>query len=347
MRYLKRPESLREEVMSLKDPSLFPIIIDEIQKIPALLDEIHWLIENVSQSSFILCGSSFRRLKHSGANLLGGRAWRQIFLPLCYPEMPRFDIVKILNDGLLPAHYLGPGDALRSLHSYVFNYLIPEIHWESRIRNLGAFSRFLEALSFSNGELLNASNIARESGVSVKTIQAYVDLLADMFLGYLVFPYTKTENRQVIVSHPKFYFFDTGIVRILRGLPKFNEIKGREAGHGFEHYIFLELMAFKEVNRLGFDINFWRSKSGLEVDFILNRGAVAIECKISADVERRDMTGLIQFTREHRPKRSILICQVAQKRLMMIDDVSIEIYPIKLFLEDLWRGDFPLSSYTS
>jgi predicted AAA+ superfamily ATPase len=339
MRYLRRPEALREEVIALTDHSKFPIIIDEIQKAPALLDEIHWLIENVPNCSFILCGSSLRRLKHEGANLLGGRAWRQIFTSLCYPELPCFDLLKIFNDGLLPEHYLSKNDSARSLKAYVADYLIPEVQWESRIRNLSAFTKFLEAIAFSNGELLNATNIARESGVSVKTIQSYIELLVDMLLGYLVIPFTKTTNRQVIVGHPKFYFFDPAILRILKNLPKFEVLKGSEAGHSFEHYIFLELIAFKELKRHNFDIKFWRAKSGLEVDFVLNRGSVAIECKTAIDVEKRDIKGLIEFTKEHQPKRALLVCLAPVKRIMKIDNVEIEVYPVEQFLQELWREE--------
>lgn len=339
MTYLKRPETLREEILALKDHNKFPIIIDEIQKIPSLLDEIHWLIENKPNCSFILCGSSLRRLKHEGANLLGGRAWRQIFISLCYPELPTFDLLKILNDGLLPDHYLSKNDASRSLKSYIFDYLIPEVQWESRIRNLSSFSRFLEAIAFSNGELLNATNIARESGVSVKTIQSYINLLVDMLLGYLILPYTKTTSRQIIVGHPKFYFFDLGIVRILKNVPYFKVLKGSEVGHSFEHYIFLELMAYKELKRLNFDIKFWRTKSGLEVDFILNRGSIAIECKISSDIEKRDIKGLVEFAKEHKPQKSILVCLIPTKRIMHIADIEIEIYPLELFLQELWNGE--------
>ncbi|MDP2193568.1 MAG: DUF4143 domain-containing protein [Alphaproteobacteria bacterium] len=335
--YLKRPESLREEVLSLKGKVHFPIIIDEIQKVPALLDEIHWIIENVPDASFVLCGSSLRKLKHSGANLLGGRAWRQIFTSLCYPELPKFDLLKIINNGLLPEHYLNENDSSRSLQAYIYDYLIPEVQWESRIRNLAAFSKFLEAIAFSNGELLNVSNIARESAVSVKTIQSYIDLLVDMLLGYLLLPYTKTQSRQIIVSHPKFYFFDTGLVRVLKGEGTLSILKGSQAGHSFEHYIFLELMAFKEIQSLNFDIKFWRSKSGLEVDFILKRGSIAIECKITPSIEKSDIKGLIEFTKEHRPEKSIVVCLAPNKRLIVIDDMEIEIYPVEEFLKELWE----------
>jgi predicted AAA+ superfamily ATPase len=338
LQYLRRPDSLRAEIISIKDDDLFPVIIDEVQKVPMLLDEVHWLLENVPGCSFILCGSSLRKLKESGANLLGGRAWRQIFLPLCFPELPHFDLLKILNDGLLPEHYLEEEDAIRSLDSYIADYLIPEIQWESRIRNLVAFSKFLEVISFSNGELINVSHIARESGVSVKTVQSYIDILVDMLLGYVIMPYTKTVSRQLIVGHPKFYFFDPGVVRILKGTPRFSVLKGPEAGHAFEHYVFLELMAFKEINRLRFDIKFWRSRSGLEVDFILNHGEIAIECKVQGSLEKRDLSGLSQFTKEHKPKKSIIVCQAPQKRQMNVEENSIEIYPLELFLKDLWDG---------
>jgi predicted AAA+ superfamily ATPase len=336
MTYLQKPETLREEVLSIMDQSKFPIIIDEVQKVPALLDEVHWLIENKKGVSFILCGSSMRRLKHEGSNLLGGRAWTQTFLPLCYLELPKFDLLKILNFGLLPEHYLLEDDTARSLKSYISSYLIPEIQWESRIRKLTAFTRFLEAIAFSNGELLNSSNIARESGVSVKTVQSYIDLLVEMHLGYMIFPYARSKSRQLISSHPKFYFFDTGIVRLLKNVSKFETLKGSEVGHGFEHYIFLEILAFKEINRLDFDIQFWRSKSGLEVDFILAKGRVAIECKISPFIEKSDIKGIVEFSKENKPLKSIVVSLVQNKRIMTFDDVTIEVYPIQEFLKELW-----------
>lgn len=151
-------------------------------------------------------------------------------------------------------------------------------------------------------------------------------------------PYTKIQSRQVIVSHPKFYFFDPGIVRILKGLQKFEVLKGSEAGHSFEHYIFLELQAFKEIKRLDFDIKFWKAKSGIEVDFVLCRGTMAIECKISASPEKHELRGLIAFTKEHIPKRSIVVCLAPNKRLMQVENTEIEVYPVRLFLEELWDG---------
>lgn len=337
LRYSKRPSQLREELSTL-DPKPSRIILDEVQKIPEILDEVHWMIENFKGISFILCGSSLRKLKHEGANLLGGRAWRQVFLPLCYPELPSFDLLRIFNHGLLPAHYLSKSIPTRSLQAYIVDYLIPEIQWESRIRQMGSFNRFLDAIAFSNGEALNYTNIARECAVNARTVQAYVDLLVDMLLGYLVFPYTRSKSRQMIMSTPKFFFFDPGIVSMLKGQTH-DQLKGADAGHLLEQYVFLELVAYREMHQMRYEINYWRTKSGLEVDFILNRGAVALEVKISNFVDRRDIHGLIEFTKENKPEFSAVVCLEPKHRIITIDDVSIHILPLEEFLKMLWKGE--------
>lgn len=338
LRYTTEPHLLRQELLAQeKGDFTQPIIIDEIQKAPALLDEIHWLIENdPARRHFILCGSSLRRLKHGGANLLGGRAWRQVFPPLCYPEMPSFDLKRILNHGLIPSHYLSDLVPQKSLQAYLTDYLIPEVQWESRIRELGAFTRFLDAIAFFNGEMLNLSNVAREASVGMKTVQAYVDLLIDMLIGYLIFPFSKSESRQLIISTPKFYFFDTGLTRILRGQAAMTQLKGPEVGHAFEHYLFLELLAYKEINSGLSHIQYWRTKTGLEVDFILDKGRVAIEVKCTPTIEKTDLKGLIAFAKEHRPERVLLVSLIPKKRIIPIDDIRIEIYPVEDFLSELW-----------
>lgn len=334
------PHLLRDDILAQNIEGITtPIIIDEIQKIPALLDEIHWLIENNPvKRSFILCGSSLRRLKYDGSNLLGGRAWRQIFSPLCYPKLPSFDLKRILNQGLIPLHYLNEDYPKRALESYLNDYLIPEVQWESRMRQLGGFGRFLEAIAFSNGEIFNATHIARESGVSARTVQGYVDLLNDMLLGYLIFPFTTSESRQLIVSAPKFYFFDTAIVRALRLQSPLLEIRGAEAGHAFEHYVFLELFAYKSVSHASVDIKYWRTKTGLEVDFVLARGKVIIEAKITQPIERKDLKGLIAFAQEHHSERVIVVGLEPKKRIMIVQEIRIAIYPVEAFLKELWAG---------
>lgn len=336
--YSKAPYLLREEIIQLpKEKISQPIIIDEVQKVPEILDDVHWMIENIPGISFILCGSSLRKLKHTGANLLGGRAWRQLFLPLVYPELPTFDLLRIFNHGLIPSHYLSERSPLRTLQGYLADYLIPEIQWESRIRQLGVFNRFLEAISFSHGEMVNYSNIGRECGVTVRTVQSYFDLLLDMLVGYLLFPYAKTKSRQVITHAPKFFFFDPGMVHALINR-EIKSIKGPDAGKAFEHYLFLELLGYKELNNLNFDIHYWRTKNGLEVDFILNRGSIAIEVKIGTPIERRDIQGLVEYAKDYQPQKVCVVSLEPRRRKMLVDGVEILVFPVQDFLDDLWSG---------
>lgn len=336
LRYSKSPGILKEEIAALKNSDQ-PIIIDEVQKVPEILDEVHYLIESRKDISFILCGSSLRKLKHTGSNLLGGRAWRQLFLPLCYSELPKFDLLKIFNYGLLPEHYLSSSDSVRNLEGYVVDYIIPEVQWEGRIRNLGAFSRFLEAIAFSNGEIVNYSNIARECHVNLKTVQGYIDLLCDMLLGYIIRPYTPKTSRRLIVSSPKFYFLDPSIPLYLLQ-KEIKSLKGPDAGHALENYIFLELTAYRELNKKRYDIAYWRTKSGLEVDFIIGKGEAAIEVKISSSVHKKELKGIIEFTKEYSPVHSIVVSLEENKRILKYEDRTITIYPVEEFLSDLWNG---------
>lgn len=340
LEYSKNPSLLRERIEAIGYTSVTdPIIIDEVQKIPEILDEVHWMIENFKGLSFILCGSSIRKLKNIGSNLLGGRAWRQLFFPLCYPELQELDLVRIFNNGLIPSHYLSQSYPKKLLEGYVVDYIIPEIQWESRIRQLGSFSRFLEAIAFSNAELLNFSNIARECHISLKTVQGYVELLIDMLLGYLIHPYTKRTSRQLIVSMPKFYFFDIALVNFLMKR-QIELVKGAEAGHCLEHYVFLELLAYKNIKDVNYEIKYWRTKSGLEVDFIIDGKALtAIEVKISSRIDKSDIAGLIAFSEDSKPAKSLVVCLERQKRIMTINDLKIEVWPIEEFLKQLWSGN--------
>ncbi len=339
--YAKNPSRLRHEVLEYKPDILqYPIIIDEIQKVPALLDEVHWLIENGKDRGiyFILCGSSLRRLKLSGSNLLGGRAWRQIFMPICYPELPTFDLLRIVNQGLIPSHYLAQKDYERLLQGYLADYLIPEIQWESRIRQIGSFSRFLDAIAYSNGSMVSWNNIARECSVNSRTVQSYVELLIDMLLGYLIFPYSKNQSRAMISATPKFYFFDTGIISVLKN-STISTLKGAEAGSRLEHYIFLELMAYKNLNNLLFPIEYWRTKSGYEVDFILDKGKVAIEVKISENVHVSDLKALRAFAHDNVETACFLVSLEPKARKIEIGNGYITILPVEEFLKRLWNKE--------
>lgn len=333
----KEPHVLREEllIVAQKNPRQL-IIIDEVQKIPLLLDEIHWLIEN-TELQFILCGSSARKLKRGAANLLGGRAWKFHFLPLAFPEIPQIDLLRVLNNGLLPSHY-HLDNARRSLKAYVEDYLIEEIQAEGLVRNLPAFARFFDILAFSQGALVNFSNIARDCGVDAKTVKAYYQILVDTLIGYFIYPFNKHQKRDVISVIPKFYLFDVGLVAYL-SKTKLTELKGSQAGIHFEHYIFMELMAYKQLREADYDIYFWRTKSGLEVDFILGNAAVAIEIKISQVIDKTDAKGLLAFLDDFPQAKAYLIAPIERKRLMTVNEKQIIVIPWHDFLTMLWQGE--------
>lgn len=338
-KYINQPYLLREEILGAsKDIFDTPIILDEVQKIPQLLDEVHWMIENIEGAQFILCGSSSRKLKQSGSNLLGGRAWRTMFMPLCFPELKVLDWKKIMNRGLLPSHYLS-SYSHKLLSSYVVDYLLPEVHLEASLRSSQGFARFLDALGFCQGELLNYKNISRDCGVDAKTVKNYFEVLVDMYMGYFVHPFTKKASRSIIREIPKFYLMDTGLAHHLKKYD-FVDFKGADAGKSFEHYILLELMAHKFLNDLDDPIHFWRTQDGShEVDFVLQEGQVAIECKISTPIERRDLKGLLLFGKEYGAKLHVVTLE-SRKRLMKVDSQEITIWPAEEFLHNLWGGNF-------
>jgi len=337
-RFEKNPHLLREEILALSENQLQqPIIIDEIQKIPALLDEVHWLIEN-AHAQFILCGSSARKLKRLGTNLLGGRALRYHFYPLVYSEIPEFNLLTALNNGLIPSHYQTDHVSLL-LESYVTDYLNHEIREEGLVRNLPDFARFLDSAAFSNGSMVNYTNIARDCGVSAKTVENYYQILMDTLLGYFLFPYHKKIKREIIGKTPKFYLFDVGVANYL-SKRSVTELRGTEAGDAFEHFIFMELTAYIGLNKKRSEITYWRSKTGLEVDFIIGNGEVAIEVKISRTVHRQDIHGVIAFCEEHHPKKALVVSLDAAPRLLKInDEIEIRILPWEHFLKALWKGE--------
>lgn len=334
-RYVNHPYLLREEIISLGENHFqYPIILDEVQKIPQILDEVHWIIENKKDIQFILCGSSVRKLKQGGSNLLGGRAWRMQFLPLCFPEIKKLEWDKIMNRGLLPSHYLS-SYSKKLLSSYIYDYLLPEVHIEANLRSSQGFARFLEVLGFSQGELLNYTSISRDCGIDAKTVKTYFEILTDMYLGYFVYPFAKKIKRSLIKDTPKFYLMDTGVSHYLKKY-NFTQFKGSDAGKALEHYLLLELMAHKLLNDLDHSINFWRTKDGIhEVDFILQEGQVAIECKISTPIEKRDLKSLLLFGEEYKAKLHVVGLE-PRKRVMKIDMQEITVWPIEEFLTNLW-----------
>ena len=333
VQFAKRPALLREQLLAYSIESLLkqPVILDEVQKVPQVLDEVHWLIEN-KKIQFILCGSSARKLKRGQANLLGGRAWRYELFPLTSREVKNLDLLRALNQGMIPDHYLTK-QYLKSIKAYVYDYLKEEVFSEGLTRNIPAFSRFFEAMGYNHGELINYSSIARDSGIDSKTVKEYYQILVDTLLGRFVLPFKRRQNRQVITKAPKFYLFDVGVAGILSGR-RLTELQGREFGRAFEHFIFMELAAHSSYSELDYDIYFWRTKTGLEVDFILGNGEVAIEVKGSSRVDNRNLRALKAFNEEHSPQKSFIVANEKQERI--VD--NIHILPWAIFLERLWQG---------
>lgn len=246
-----------------------PILVDEVQKVPAVLDEVHRLIEG-DGLGFVLCGSSARKLKRGRANPLGGRAWRFALHPLTWREVPGFDLLRALNNGLIPSHY-DSGAPRRTLAGYVDDYLREEVFEEGLTRNAPAFARFFEALAFSHGELVNYSHVARDCGVSSKTVKEYFQVLVDTLLGVMVEPFSRRRSRGIITKAPRFYLFDVGVAGHLTGR-RIERAAGPDFGRALEHFVLMEILAYRSYREHDFPVRFWRTKSGLECDFVLVPG---------------------------------------------------------------------------
>jgi predicted AAA+ superfamily ATPase len=334
-RLLRRPALLREECVAAgldKHSQKNPVIIDEIQKLPMLLDEVHWLIENRG-IRFILCGSSARKVRRGHANLLGGRAVRYELHPLVFPEVPDFSLTKALNAGMIPRHY-NSSQPNRLIQSYVGDYLKEEIVAEALTRNIPAFTRFLEIAALTNGEIVNHTNIASECGVSSPTVKGYFQILEDTLIGRHLPAFQKRQKRRLITS-PKFYFFDLSPVIHLTRRQKV--LPGSELfGRAFEHYLFMELTAHSSYSERFYPICYWRTSSGFEVDFVLGEHEIAIEVKSTELANDSHFKGLRKFGEEHTVRKAMLVSRDATHR--QTPD-HIEILPWRLFLEKLWAGE--------
>ena len=328
-RYQKSQLQFREAVLATTAGTV--IIVDEIQKIPALLDEIHWLIEN-HKTRFILSGSSPRIIFRSEANLLGGRALRYELYPLIYAEIPDFNLLKAVNNGLLPRHYLSENPK-KLLSSYIGNYLRDEIIAEAKIRNIGAFAKFLEVAAFSNGEIVNYTNIAADCGVSAITVKEYFQILEDTLLARFVPSFQKKPKRKVILA-PKFYYFDVGIANYLLKRGKI-EMGSEAFGSAFEHFIYQELYAHSNYTDNNYLISYWRTTSQIEVDFVLGNHEVAIEVKATDNVQTRHLKGLKSFAEEYDVKKLIIISNDPLERIIG----NITVLPWRKFLIKLWANE--------
>lgn len=322
----QRPQLIREELLALKKrPPV--VIIDEIQKLPILLDEVQNLIELGFR--FILTGSSARKLKRGAGNLLGGRARLRNLFPLVTHEIPKYNLQQLLNFGAIPSIY-DSDDPEKDLESYVGSYIKEEIQAEGLIRRVENFSRFLPVAALSNTELINFSNIGSDAGVPAKTVSEYFSILEDTMIGSLLLPYTKTKKRKAI-STAKFYFFDVGVCNVLAGRKNIKP-KTELFGKVLEHFIFTELKAFTQYYHDTRELQYWRSKSGYEVDFLLS-DEVAIEVKATHMVSERHCTGLKALGEDLKLKRKIIVSLDQSPRKLG----NIDILPVKFFLEMLWN----------
>jgi len=331
-RYLQRPELLRAELGSAKERR--QVVIDEVQKVPALLDEAHWLHENVG-IRFALCGSSARKVRRGRANLLGGRAIRFELHGLTATEIGReFELERLLNHGYLPRIYQAKRPQ-RLLAAYVGDYLKEEVAAEGLVRNLPVFSEFLSIASLSDTELVNFSTIARECGVSSPTIRGHFQILEDTLLGRWLPAYRRRPKRRVIGA-PKFYFADVGVVNQLarRGAL----LPGSELfGKAFENWVFHELCAHNAYSEADATLSHWRLASGIEVDFIVNDMALAIEAKSTRKATSDHLNGLRHLHQDHpRVRQRILVC-LEPKPYKTAD--GIWILPAKEFCARLQAGD--------
>ncbi len=326
---------LREELLYEGDNAGSNIVvIDEIQKIPQLLDEVHWLIEN-TKFAFALCGSSARKVRRGHANLLGGRAIRHELFGFVSAELKKdFDLVQMINHGYLPRHYLSRSYE-NLLRSYINDYLKEEIAAEALVRNLPAFSQFLRAAALSDTELLNYSTIARECGVSSPAVKEYFQILVDTMLASFLESYQKRPKRRVIGAS-KVYFSDVGVVNHLAKRGKLQP--GSELfGKAFENWVFHELNAYRVYSELYFDLSYWRLASGTEVDFIVNDMELAIEAKSSAKITHDHLRGLRELAKDHpKVKRRILVSLESRSRR---SDDGIDIMTYSEFAKRLWSGE--------
>lgn len=320
---------MRQEIES-KLPTKGIVVIDEVQKIPQLLDEVHLMIEKHSLR-FLLTGSSASKLRRSGVNLLGGRARSRNFHPLTALELgEKFILIKAMNHGLIPFHYFSdlPNEDLRA---YIGQYLAEEIAAEALVRNIPAFARFLEVAASCNTQQINFSAVASDAQVNRQTVQNYFQLLNDTLVGSFLPPYSKGAKRKT-VSAPKFYFFDMGVVKSLRRLSNI-EVSSKDFGDFFEHFIYLELCAWRDYNNPDAHLSYWRTKNQHEVDFIID-DSVAIEVKSSSHITPKHLKSLKVFSEEQPNSKAIVVCQEKEERLL--DGISI--LPWQLFLEKLWKN---------
>jgi predicted AAA+ superfamily ATPase len=323
------PTSIRRTVLAQRRQEKV-VVIDEIQRIPELMNEVQLMIEE-HKIRFILTGSSARALKRKGVNLLGGRARLHLMNPLTSGEIGEsFDILRAINHGLLPAIY-DSDTPNEDLQDYCGVYLREEVAAEGLARNIPGFSRFLDVAAKSSGMMINYTNIASDAQVKRTTVVDYFQILRDTLLGFDLEPWTKSKKRKAI-STSKFYFFDPGVQKHLAGIDAISA-KSPLFGLGFEHLIFRELKSGLDYG-IAKSLHYWRSTSNIEIDFLLDE-SIAIECKTSSTIRRDDLKGLLAIGEENKGIKKILVSFVERPQLIQ----DIHVLPWRDFLELFWAKD--------
>lgn len=311
-RYAAQPERLRELVAAASTGT--DVVIDEVQRVPELLTVVHQLIEEPGGPRFILTGSSARKLKRSGVDLLAGRAVVRIMHPFMAAELgDRFDLLGALKFGLLPLVW-DAEDPVDTLRAYVGLYVQQEIQSEGMVRDLGAFHRFLETISFSHGSVLNVSEIARECAVSRKTVEGFIEIVEDLLLAFRLPVFTR-RARRANTTHPKFFFADAGVFRSLRPAGPLD--RSEEAGGAaLEGLIAQHLRAWVDYSNAPAKLYFWRTRAGSEVDFVLYGSDTfwALEVKHSRHVHRSDLRHLKSFAQDY-PQAQLRLAYLGKERL--------------------------------
>ena len=330
-RLQRNPSLLRQDLEMCDSDTL--VIIDEVQLLPVLLNDVQWLMVRKG-IRFILSGSSARKLKRGGANMLGGRAMQTNLYPLVSAEIPDFDLIKAVNQGMIPRHYLANADRYwQMLQAYVAVYLREEIKAEALVRNLSTFTRFLEVAALTDGEMVNYSNIAQDCGVDSKTVAGYFSILEETLIGYMIPAFSKVVKRKLRQA-PRFYYFDVSIPNYLLGRRSLTQ-GSSDFGHAFEHFVIQEIVAYLGYHRIYEALSYWHTYSDYEVDAVLGDAEVAIEIKSTSEVQSRHLRGLKAFKEEHPQCRLMSVSLDPVPRLFN----DVEIWPAKVFLEKLWKGE--------
>ena len=340
IKYSREPELFHNEIEYwLKKHPRGVVFVDEIQKIPLLLDQIHDMIESYKgRLTFIMTGSSARKLKRAPVNLLAGRAWSYKLFPLTSLEIGKyFRLEDVLRYGSLPVIFtMEDKDRVRTLKAYTDTYLKEEILAESIIRNIPAFSRFLELAADQSGMSVNYNNFARETGVASKTIREYYQVLEDTLIAFSLQPYLKSARKR-LVSHPIYYLFDLGVINTLCRRLEAEPVKGTELyGRLFEHFIILEIYRLNRYSEKDWPMFYWRTGQGAEVDLILetDRGLLGVEIKSKGRVRQSDLRGLFNFLGDYKGSRGVCITTSDHP----YEVSGIECLPWQHFLNEYFPG---------